>query len=277
MSTHTTPRPSQVRMESAISDHRVAQSIGTPTAWLNLLGQCLLWSALPVGLLILLKAQLMLFWSKTLSLWGEALNLSLMTQLSEDGRTLLWTTMDDGSFAPSVQRIVITAALTALIWWLGNRLSDRFYPLKISLRALCLIQWSACLFFWLAPASFPYSIGAHANALMGMGYGLMIAIGPMLALGWGVLPTPIWQKILAPLAFLVYFAVMLPHKTVLHVWCLEHLSILYMPLFFMCFGALLDLWIFIALYALLASFAPPLAQRPRLSQTQPIHLKNTLS
>lgn len=277
MSTHTTPTPGQVRMESAISDHSVAQSIGTPTAWLNLLGQCLLWSVLPVGLLILLKAPLMLFWSKTLALWGEALNLSLMTQLSEDGRTLLWTTMDDGSFAPSVQRIVITAALTALVWGLGNRLSDRFYPLKISLRALCLIQWCACLFFWLAPASFPYSIGAHANALMGMGYGLMIAIGPMLALGWGVLPTPIWQKILAPLAFLVYFAVMLPHKTVLHVWCLEHLSILFMPLLFMCFGALLDLWIFIALYALLASFAPPLTQRPRLSQAQPVHLKNTLS
>jgi Kef-type K+ transport system membrane component KefB len=67
------------------------------------------------------------------------------------------------------------------------------------------------------------------------------------------------HKILAPVAFLAYFALMLPHKTLLQVWLLEHLSILFMPLLFLCFGALLDLWIFVALYAWLASTTPALA------------------
>jgi hypothetical protein len=193
------------------------------------------------------------------STWSGVLGLSLSTRLSAQGDALIWTATGDGSFAPSLTHMATTAVLAVAVWLWSDRLSDRFHPLKISLRAMCLIHWSACLFFWLAPASFPYTISSHASALMGMGYGFMLAIGPMLALGWGILPTPLLHKILAPVAFLAYFALMLPHKTLLQVWLLEHLSILFMPLLFLCFGALLDLWIFVALYAWLASTTPALA------------------
>lgn len=219
----------------------------------------LLLSAAPVLLLWILKAHLMAFWQWVVSAWSGVLGLSLSTRLSAQGDTLFWTATGDGSFAPSLTQIAATAVLAAAVWLGSSRLSDRFHPLKISLRALCLIQWSACLFFWLAPASFPYTISSHASALMGMGFGFMLAIGPMLALGWGILRMPLLHKILAPLAVLAYFALMLPHKTLLHVWLLEHLSILLMPLLFLCFGALLDLWIFVALYAWLASNTPVLA------------------
>jgi Kef-type K+ transport system membrane component KefB len=49
---------------------------------------------------------------------------------------------------------------------------------------------------------------------------------------------------------------MLPHKLLLQAWLLEQLSILFMPVLFLCFGSLLDLWIFVALYAWLASTVP---------------------
>ena len=88
----------------------------------------------------------------------------------------------------------------------------------------------------------------------------MWVIPPMLALGWGLLRVPIWQKILAPCGVLAYFALMLPHKLLLQAWLLEQLSILFMPVLFLCFGSLLDLWIFVALYAWLASRVP--AQAP---------------
>jgi hypothetical protein len=249
-------------------------SVLLPTGPWPLMARWLWWSALPLGLLLLLHTPLMRLWHGLLSFWSDALQLSLLTQLSADGQALIWTALDDGTYAPSAPQLVLTAAAGAAVWWLCNRLPDRFYPLKISGRALCLIQWSACLFFWLAPASFPYSIGAHAKAMMDMGYGLMLATGPLLALGWGLLPVPAWQKVLAPLACMAYFALMLPHKTVLHVWCLEHLSILFMPLLFLCFGALLDLWIFIALYAWLASTAPPLTGSADLALASPPPLKN---
>jgi hypothetical protein len=222
--------------------------------------QWLILSAAPVLLLWLLHERLMAFWQWVVSAWSGALGLALSTRLSAQGDALIWTATGDGSFAPSLTHIATTAVLAVAVWLWSARFSDRFHPLKISLRALCLIQWSACLFFWLAPASFPYTISSHASALMGMGFGFMLAIGPMLALGWGILRTPLLHKILAPVAFLAYFALMLPHKTLLQVWLLEHLSILFMPVLFLCFGALLDLWIFVALYAWLASTTPTLAQ-----------------
>lgn len=222
--------------------------------------QALLLSAAPVLLLWGLQERLMAFWQWVVSAWSAVLGLSLSTRLSARGDALVWSATGDGSFAPSLTQMGATAAVAALVWWWSDRLSDPFHPLRISLRAMCLIQWSACLFFWLAPASFPYTISSHASALMGMGWGFMFAIGPMLALGWGILHMPLWPKILAPVAVLAYFALMLPHKALLQVWLLEHLSILFMPLLFLCFGALLDLWIFIALYAWLASTTPALAK-----------------
>lgn len=222
--------------------------------------QWLILSAAPVLLLWILQERLMAFWQWVVSAWSGALGLALSTRLSAQGDALIWTATGDGSFAPSLTHIATTAVLAVAVWLWSARFSDRFHPLKISLRALCLIQWSACLFFWLTPASFPYTISSHASALMGMGFGFMLAIGPMLALGWGILRTPLLHKVLAPVAFLAYFALMLPHKTLLQVWLLEHLSILFMPLLFLCFGALLDLWIFVALYAWLASTTPTLAQ-----------------
>ena len=220
--------------------------------------QWLLLSAAPVLLLWAVQERLMAFWQWVVSAWSGVLGLSLSTRLSAQGDSLLWTATGDGSFAPSLTQLAATALMVAAVWWGSARLSDRFHPLKISLRALCLIQWSACLFFWMAPASFPYTISSHASALMGMGLGFMFAIGPMLALGWGILKMPLLHKTLAPVAVLAYFALMLPHKALLHVWLLEHLSILFMPLLFLCLGALLDLWIFVALYAWLASHAPAL-------------------
>lgn len=221
--------------------------------------QWLLLSAAPVLLLWALQERLMAFWQWVVSTWSGVLGLSLSTRLSAQGDTLFWTATGDGSFAPSLTQIAATAVLAAAVWLWSGKLSDRFHPLKVGLRALSLIQWSACLFFWLVPASFPYTISSHASALMGMGLGFMFATGPMLALGWGILNMPLLHKILAPVAVLAYFALMLPHKALLHVWLLEHLSILFMPLLFLCFGALLDLWIFVALYAWLASTTPALA------------------
>ncbi len=220
--------------------------------------QWLLLSAAPVLLLWALQERLMAFWQWVISVWSGVLGLTLSTRLTARGDALVWIATGDGSFAPSLTQTAVTALLVTAVWWASTRWSDRFHPLKIGLRALCLIQWSACLFFWWVPASFPYTISSHASALMDMGLGSMYAVGPMLALGWGILHMPMQHKILAPVGVLAYFALMLPHKALLHVWLLEHLSILFMPLLFLCLGALLDLWIFIALYAWLASTTPAL-------------------
>lgn len=218
--------------------------------------QWLFLSAAPWLVLAWLKPWLLNFWQQVFTLWSRPLGLSVSSSLSDDRSAIQWTALADGSFAPSSTSLAWSLTGIAATWLVSAFFSDRFQPLRTSLRALSLIHLSACLFFIWAPASFPYSISKHLQALMTLGYDFMWMIPPMLALGWGLLKVPMHQKLLAPCLVLAYFALMLPHKLILQAWLLEHLSILFMPVLFLCFGSLLDLWIFVALYAWLASKVP---------------------
>ena len=128
--------------------------------------------------------------------------------------------------------------------------------LRAVVRGLCVVQASACLFFALAPARFPYGLSQHLDTLLTLGSEFMVIVPLMLGLGWGVLRLP-WQlKLLGPLAVLLYFSLWLPHQVVLHAWVLTQASVLFMPVLFLCFGLLLDCWLFISLYAWLVSLTP---------------------
>ena len=225
--------------------------------------QWLIGAAWPLTLVLVLHQPLHTFWQWTLSTWSRLLGLSDMGW-RETGEA--WRPLDPGALAPSSATLALSFGVILLIWLASGRLSDRFYPLKVTLRALCLIQLTASLYFWLSPASFPYTLSAHLNALLTMSHGFMLAIAPMLALGMGVLHLPWKHKLLAPLGVLTYFALMLPHKIMLHWWILERVSILFMPLLFWALGSLLDLWIFVALYGWLVSQAPPQAHPARGEQ-----------
>lgn len=226
--------------------------------------QWLMLSALPLVLVVSLQIPLFNFWQWILSVWSRLLGLTHLIVIKQE---MMMSTFDDGSFAPSNTVLFVTLGAVVLIWLGTGRLSDHLHPLKVTLRALCIIQLTACLYFAFSPASFPYNLSAHLQALMNMGYGFMLAIPPMLALGLGILKVAWPQKMLAPLGILAYFAVMLPHKLVLHAWLIEHGSVLFIPLLFFAFGSLLDLLIFIALYAWLASMTPADITYPRSAHT----------
>ena len=78
----------------------------------------------------------------------------------------------------------------------------------------------------------------------------------LLTIGWGVLRLPLHQKLLYPVLMLAYFALMVPHKALLSLLILQQMSVLFMPLLYLCFGTVLDLMVFVALYSWLASLAP---------------------
>lgn len=219
-------------------------------------------SALPVIVLWAFKPQLMLFWQWLLLNWGKALGLSTPTRWMASADALQGQLLNNNAGVPSTTTVVLTGISVAVFWLASGFFSDRFHPLKIAVRLLCLIQGSACAFFAWAPERFPYTTDSHLDTLMSIGYGFMLAIGPMLALGWGVLKVPWLAKVCVPFIFLAFFALMLPHKALLQIWLLEHFSVLFMPVLFLLFGTLLDLCIFVALYALLASLTPPLTNAP---------------
>lgn len=262
--THEVPaqHPKQPTHVSAGNRSAPAPSGTRSPLWPRLLEWVLL-SGIPIAVTLSMKPWLMNFWDAVTSFWASRLGLPMVALGIQTGHPGEWATSTaDGTFMPSSLTLMWTWLGLLGLWGMSHFFSDRFHPLKVTLRALCLIQGTACAFFMLAPASFPYTVSKHTHALLDMGYGLMLAVGPMLALGWGILVPSLMPKILAPLGVLAYFSIMLPHKVLLHAWILAKGSALFMPTLFLCFGALLDLWIFIALYAWLVS------QMPR--RTEPI-------
>ncbi len=190
------------------------------------------------------QAALLQGWREVLAFWGTRLGspgLGTHTALTP---------------LPSVAWVLGTAVVTAALYLWSGRWPERHWPWRVLVRGLCLVQASACLFLLWAPARFPYGLAQHLNALLQLGADLMLTMPLMLALGWGLLRLPWHLKVLGPLAVLAYFAVWLPHQAVLHAWLLSHGSVLFMPVLFLCFGLLLDGWLFIALYAWLASLTP---------------------
>ena len=133
---------------------------------------------------------------------------------------------------------------------------DSMLDVYTECRTLCVVQGSALLFFMFAPDRFPYTMTGHLAAMLNAGFHLMLAMPLLLALGWGVLRLPLHQKLLYPALMVAYFAVMLPHKALLHAVVVQHLSALFMPLLYLCFGAVMDLMVFVALYSWLVSRAP---------------------
>ena len=163
---------------------------------------------------------------------------------------------------PSPALLLGTTAAVLLLYALAGRWREPLHPLRVLVRALCLIQASACLFFAWAPSRFPYAVGQHLSGLLWTGADLLTLMPLMIMLGWGLLRLPWALRLLGSLSVLLYFVVWVPHQVLLHAWVLNHGTVLFMPLLMLCLGPLLNGWLFVALYAWLVSLTPQTAQRP---------------
>ena len=91
---------------------------------------------------------------------------------------------------------------------------------------------------------------------MVMGQVVMLATPVMLAIGYYILKQSLLSKLFYTMVILLFFAVMVPHQVLVHALILKNVSTLVMPLFYICFGAVFDVIVFIALYSWVASKSP---------------------
>jgi hypothetical protein len=206
-----------------------------------------------------LQPQLLGFWRECMLFWADMLNIPLhpaaqMTVPFQLG--LEWRSPDSMPDLPSPAAWTVTAIATALAFGASFAMKGAMLPLCYLLRILCTIQAVALAYFWFAPQDFPYSVRSHLLDMVSMGYVLLMATPPMLALGYYLLNVPLRAKLGYTLLIMAYFVVMVPFQVVLHILVLQHFSVLFMPVLYICFGAVFDILVFIALYSWVASMAP---------------------
>ena len=91
---------------------------------------------------------------------------------------------------------------------------------------------------------------------MTIGYVVMLATPLMLAVGYYILNQSLWSKLFHTALILLFLAVLVPHQVLAQAFIMQHLSVLFMPVLYICFGAVFDALVFVALYSWAVSKAP---------------------
>jgi len=245
------------RKQVHVQSHR---AIGRLPIGFQLLLQAIALPLLFCGTLLWAEPQVLAFWRDCILFWSDLLDIPLRAHGEATGMRELGIAWKDGAGSaddlPSANMLLATTVVTGAAWIASRQLRGAMLPLRYLLRILAVVQALALAFFWLLPAQFPYTVESHLTDLASMGFVLLVATPAMLTVGYYVLELGLATKIAHTLLILAYFAIMVPHQIVLHVLVLQHLSLLFMPVLYICFGALFDVLVFVALYSWAASKLP---------------------
>lgn len=224
-----------------------------------LLAQALLLPLILCTLLLWAKPMLLELWRNCIVFWSSGLNLpfSLGTQLNDSGQ--LAVVLSTGMIStpmPSTTTLWVTGLLVVLGLALSLVMKGAILPFKYPLRIVCVVQLVAVVYFWWFPATFPYSIARHSEELMTIGYVVMLSTPVMLAVGYYILNQSLVIKLFHTALIFLFFGILIPHQVLAQVFIIQHLSVLFMPVLYLCFGAVFDALVFVALYSWVASNAP---------------------
>jgi hypothetical protein len=239
-----------------VRPHRAITPLNV-TPWLLI--QAVLLPVLMCAALLWAKPQLLDFWRDCILFWAQYLDLpfGLSTRLNEAGQYALrlsGTTEDAAT--PGTTTLVVTAIVTLVGLGVSFLMENARLPLKYPLRIVCVLQLVTLLYFWLSPEVFPYSIARHSEELMTIGYVVMLTTPVMLAVGYYILNQSLVIKLFHTALILLFFVIMVPHQVLMQAFIMQHLSVLFMPVLYICFGAVFDALVFVALYSWAVSNAP---------------------
>jgi len=239
----TRARHVKVRPHRAITPLKVTPWLMAQAIVLPLVLCALLWVAQP---------QLMDFWRQTILYWAQGLDLPfmLLPVINQAGQPDMhlggWT---QGGPLPGQTTLLLTAAVTLLAFAASLRMTGASLPLKYPLRIFAVVQGITLIYFWLTPGDFPYTVPRHSEELLTIGYVVMLATPVMLSMGYYILNQSLAIKLLHTALILLFFIVLIPHQVLAQAFIMQHLSILFMPVLYICFGAVFDALVFVALYS----------------------------
>lgn len=240
----------KVRPHRAITQMRV-------TPWL--LAQAIVLPLALCALLLWAQPAIVEFWRACILFWSDGLGLPFVRTLQVDDAGRVANMLSGGradSPQPGPLHLLLTAAGTLALLGLSLRMRGASLPLKYPIRIVCVVQAVALVYFWWVPSGFPYSISRHSEELMTIGYSVMLATPVMLAVGYYILNVGLFTKLVRTAGILLFLAVLVPHQVLAQAFLLQHLSVLFMPVLYICLGAVFDALVFVALYSWAVSDVP---------------------
>lgn len=138
--------------------------------------------------------------------------------------------------------------VTGLMMVAGLFMRGRLLPIGYLLRALSVIQLTAQLWFSFMSPPFAYSLSEYGAGLLLFGVVILILSPFLVAFTFHIFDFRLWQKMAMAGLLLLHLTVLLPLQVLVHSWIIHRASLLAMPILFLVFGILLDLFVYVALY-----------------------------
>ncbi len=149
---------------------------------------------------------------------------------------------------PAARDMLTGWILVATLAISGMLLRGRYTPLAYFLRALAVIQLTAQVWFSFADPPFTYALSQYVAGLLVCGVVILLLAPLLVAATYFIFDLPLSQKLLLASMLLIHLAVFLPLQAVVHAYVIYRGSLLTMPVLFLVFGVLLDVFVYVALY-----------------------------
>jgi len=232
------------------TSHRALAPLRFPTyRWLHV---TLLPALLCVGLWLASSA---LF-----AAWAAALEYGLVL-LGQHGvlvaRPVEWATVLQGQLlvadipaaSPSSDQLLVGWLIAAAMALASVAVGAERAPLRYLLRAFLLCHLASLVFFGLLDGQLPYSLGDHVAAGVTINWMLMLLVPWLHAATFHIFGFGLWRKVALSLTTLLALAVLAPVQYLFHITVIQPWSLLQLPVLYLFAGLLLDVMVFVSLYA----------------------------
>ncbi|MES2207876.1 MAG: hypothetical protein V4525_13915 [Pseudomonadota bacterium] len=155
---------------------------------------------------------------------------------------------------PSGTTWLLHLAATISLLLVSLWLPDRFIPICYLLRAVVFVHASALIYFVISPGTFSFDQETYVRDVFISMILFMLIIPWLLALTYYVFPFQVLHKIGFTFLILIYFSILTPIQSLMHVVLIYKFSTLILPIFYIFFGIFLDIMLLMALYSLAMSF-----------------------
>lgn len=143
----------------------------------------------------------------------------------------------------------ISVLITAIILLISFFMPDRFVPFAYLLRALAFIQTISILFFLFFSNYFPYSLASYHAVMMLAGL-IFIGLVPLIyGLIYYIFDETLLKKLWLTILTMSHLLLLIPLQYFAHAYLIHEFSLMYMPILFLMFGLMIDVFIFIAFYS----------------------------
>ena len=142
----------------------------------------------------------------------------------------------------------ISVFITIIVLAVTFFMPRKYLPVIYLLRLGVIIQAISLAYFAVFAQHFPYTLPRYTSDMYTIGLALMALVPLIFGLTYFVFDFGLARKLLIVVFSLFHLAIFIPLQYLMHAAFVRSFSLLYLPILFMLFGALLDISILIAMY-----------------------------